>query len=49
MTNWGDPSVIAFCAFIYNQIAVFLLGFFGYVPPFPTQLYNAVVYFMHCF
>ncbi|RPD65841.1 hypothetical protein L226DRAFT_529978 [Lentinus tigrinus ALCF2SS1-7] len=29
MTNWDDPSVIAFCGFIYNQIAVFLLGFFG--------------------
>ncbi|KAI0710378.1 hypothetical protein C8T65DRAFT_648153 [Cerioporus squamosus] len=27
--NWDDPSVIAFCGFIFNQIAVFLLGFFG--------------------
>ena len=30
MVNWQDPSVIAFCGFLYNQIAVFLLGFFRY-------------------
>ncbi|KAI0713277.1 hypothetical protein C8Q76DRAFT_730906 [Earliella scabrosa] len=29
MVNWQDPSVIAFCGFLYNQIAVFLLGFFS--------------------
>ncbi|KAI0747836.1 hypothetical protein C8Q80DRAFT_1168698 [Daedaleopsis nitida] len=29
MVAWQDPSVVAFCAFIYNQIAVFLLGFLG--------------------
>ncbi|TFK82650.1 hypothetical protein K466DRAFT_556261 [Polyporus arcularius HHB13444] len=29
MVNWDDPSVIAFCGFLYNQIAVFLLGFLG--------------------
>ncbi|TBU28925.1 hypothetical protein BD311DRAFT_306675 [Dichomitus squalens] len=27
MTQWQDPSVLGFCAFVYNQIAVFLLGF----------------------
>ncbi|KAI0822630.1 hypothetical protein BC628DRAFT_1326658 [Trametes gibbosa] len=29
MVDWQDPSVVAFCAFLYNQNAVFLLGFFG--------------------
>ncbi|KAI0637264.1 hypothetical protein C8Q77DRAFT_558072 [Trametes polyzona] len=30
MVNWQDPAVVAFCAYLYNQDAVFLLGFFGY-------------------
>ncbi|KAH9857799.1 hypothetical protein C2E23DRAFT_805729 [Lenzites betulinus] len=29
MVNWQDPVVVTFCAFLYNQNAVFLLGFFG--------------------
>ncbi|KAL1947540.1 hypothetical protein VTO73DRAFT_13264 [Trametes versicolor] len=29
MVDWHDPSVIAFCSFLYAQNAVFLLGFFG--------------------
>lgn len=31
MVDWHDPSVIAFCSFLYAQNAVFLLGFFGSV------------------
>ncbi|KAI0646782.1 hypothetical protein C8Q79DRAFT_956442 [Trametes meyenii] len=29
MVVWTDPVVVAFCGFLYNQNAVFLLGLFG--------------------
>ncbi|KAI0670662.1 hypothetical protein C8Q78DRAFT_138810 [Trametes maxima] len=29
MVVWQDPVVVAFCGFLYNQNAVFLLGLFG--------------------
>ena len=33
MVNWKDPEVIAYDFFLYEQIAVFLLGFYGCVSP----------------
>ncbi|KAI0362753.1 hypothetical protein OH77DRAFT_82714 [Trametes cingulata] len=30
MVNWQDPSVVSFCAFLYSQNAVLLLGIFGH-------------------
>ncbi|KAI9056691.1 hypothetical protein FKP32DRAFT_1639193 [Trametes sanguinea] len=29
MVSWQDPSVVAICALVYSQNAIFLLGFFG--------------------
>ncbi|OSD02783.1 hypothetical protein PYCCODRAFT_304066 [Trametes coccinea BRFM310] len=29
MVSWQDPSVVAICAVVYSQNAIFLLGFFG--------------------
>ncbi|KAI0332095.1 hypothetical protein GY45DRAFT_1400271 [Cubamyces sp. BRFM 1775] len=31
MVAWQDPSVVAICASVYSQNAIFLLGFFGSV------------------
>ena len=33
MVNWKDQEVIAYDFFLYEQIAVFLLGFYGCVSP----------------
>ncbi|KAI0664569.1 hypothetical protein C8Q70DRAFT_21 [Cubamyces menziesii] len=30
MVAWQDPSVVAICASVYSQNAIFLLGFFGF-------------------
>ncbi len=34
MVHWQDPEVIVYVFFIYEQIAVFLLGFYGCAPFF---------------
>ncbi|KAI0746260.1 hypothetical protein C8Q80DRAFT_1271180 [Daedaleopsis nitida] len=36
MVNWQDPDVIVYCFFLYEQIAVFMLGFYG------TQFLNTL-------
>ena len=38
MVNWKDPEVIAYDFFLYEQIAVFLLGFYGCVHVYPFVL-----------
>lgn len=37
MVHWQDPEVIVYVFFIYEQIAVFLLGFYGCGPFFPLR------------
>lgn len=37
MVHWQDPEVIVYVFFIYEQIAVFLLGFYGCAPFFPLR------------
>ncbi len=29
MVDWQDPAVVAYNFYLYEQIAVFLLGFYG--------------------
>lgn len=37
MVHWQDPEVIVYVFFIYEQIAVFLLGFYGSAPLSPVR------------
>ena len=38
MIDWKDPEVTAYTFFLYEQIAVFLLGFYGCVHSYPSVL-----------
>lgn len=42
MVHWEDPGVIEYVFFLYEQIAVFLLGFYGWVRSFELPIIPGV-------